>query len=59
MDTLWDNFYKNITENTIGIIVSEVFIIYSLHSLERERERGRGKAVNLQIIGLRYISGGY
>lgn len=31
LDILWDNFYKNIAENTTGIIVLTVSIIYSLH----------------------------
>ena len=31
LDILWDNFYKNKAENTTGIIVLTVCIIYSLH----------------------------
>ena len=55
----WDDFYKNIAENTIGIIVLKIYIIYSLHTLERVSMHVYGQVVSLQILEFRYNSGGY
>lgn len=61
LDILWDNFYKNIAENTTGIIVLRVSIIYSLHinTLETVCMYVYGKVISLQIYEFKYISGGY